>query len=121
VELPPADARPSGGNGIEEGQVNFRGARRVVGKVISLGIIEVKKPAKDPFQIYAITLRTSGNEEEQFRGYELEKHVASNGVVIGDTISLKRGRQQYWLIRAGVRTEKSRNIYDFEVLDRASR
>lgn len=118
---PPADARPSGTSGVEEGPVDFRGARRLVGKVIDLGVIEVKKPRKDPFQIYAITLRTSGGEEEQFRGYELEQHVDNNRVAIGDTISLKRGRQQFWVIRNNVRNEKSRNVYDFQVLDRARR
>ncbi|PNE59671.1 hypothetical protein A8H39_00535 [Paraburkholderia fungorum] len=118
---PPADARPSGENGVEEGQVDFRGARRVVGKVIGLGVIEVKKPKKDPFSIYAITLRTPDGEEEQFRGYELEQHVDNNRVAIGDTISLKRGRQQFWVIRNGVRNEKTRNIYDFQVMDRARR
>ncbi|MGF6603321.1 hypothetical protein P3T23_008075 [Paraburkholderia sp. GAS448] len=118
---PPADARPSGANGVEEGPVDFRGARRVVGKVVGLGAIEVKKPKKDPFEIYAITLRTSGGEEEQFRGYELEQHVDNHRVSIGDTISLKRGRQQFWVIRNGVRNEKTRNIYDFQVMDRARR
>lgn len=101
--------------------MDFRGARRVVGKVIALGVIEVKKPRKDPFEIYAITVRTNGGEEEQFRGYELEQHVDNNSVVMGDTISLKRGRQQFWVIRNGVRNEKSRNVYDFQVLDRARR
>ncbi len=118
---PLADARRSAADGVEEGPVDFRGARRVVGKVIALGVIEVKKPRKDPFEIYAITVRTNGGEEEQFRGYELEQHVDNNGVVMGDTISLKRGRQQFWVIRNGVRNEKSRNVYDFQVLDRARR
>jgi hypothetical protein len=118
---PPADARPSGENGVEEGPVDFRGARRVIGKVISLGVIEVKKPRKDPFEIYAITLRFKDGDEQQFRGYELEQHVEKNRVAIGDTIGLKRGRQQFWVIRNGIRNEKSRNIYDFQVVDRARR
>lgn len=118
---PPADARPSGENGVEEGPVDFRGARRVVGKVVALGVIEVKKPRKDPFEIYAITLRTSDGDEEQFRGYELEKHVQDNRVNYGDTVTLKRGRQQFWVIRNGIRKEKSRNIYDFQVVARARR
>lgn len=116
---PPADVRPSGENGVEEGPVDFRGARRVVGKVIGLGVIEVKKPRKDPFEIYAITVRTKDGDEQQFRGYELEQHVEKNRVAIGDTIGLKRGRQQFWVIRNGIRNEKSRNIYDFQVVDRA--
>lgn len=118
---PPAESRPSGENGVEEGPVDFRGARRVVGKVISLGVIEVKQPRKDPFEIYAITLRTKDGDEQQFRGYELEQHVEKNRVAVGDTIGLKRGRQQFWVIRNGIRNEKSRNIYDFQVVDRARR
>ena len=98
--------------------MDFRGARRAIGKVIGLGVSEVKKPRKEPFQIYAITLRTKDGDEEQFRGYELEQHVENHRVVIGDTIGLKRGRQQFWVTRDGVRNEKSRNIYDFQVLDR---
>ena len=118
---PLADASPSGANGVEEGPVDFRGARRVIGKVIGLGVIEVKKPRKDPFEIYAITVRTKDGDEQQFRGYELEQHVEKNRVAIGDTIGLKRGRQQFWVIHNGTRNEKSRNIYDFQVVDRARR
>lgn len=118
---PPASQPKSGLNGVEEGPPDFRGARRVTGTVVGLGIIEVKKPKKDPFEIYAITLRTREGDEEQFRGYELEKHVETNSVAVGDTISLKRGRQQFWQIRNGVRNEKLRNIYDFQVVNRARR
>ncbi|WP_321816987.1 MULTISPECIES: hypothetical protein [unclassified Paraburkholderia] len=108
-------------NGVEEGAPDFHGARRVTGMVVGFGIIEVKKPMKDPFEIYSITLRTGTGEEEQFRGYELEKHVKSNRVAVGDTISLKRGRQHFWQIRNGVRKEKLRNIYDFQVVNRGRR
>ncbi|VVE33690.1 hypothetical protein [Pandoraea terrigena] len=118
---PPVDVRPSGENGVEEGPVDFRGAHRVVGKVIGFGVVDVKKPKKDPFQIYAITMRTPSGEEAQFRGYELEQHVEKNRVAIGDTISLKRGRQQFWVTRNGVRNEKTRNIYEFQVVDRERR
>lgn len=118
---PPADVRPSGENGVEEGPVDFRGARRAVGKVISLGVIQHRKPKKEPFEIYAITLRTKDGDEQQFRGYELEQHVEKNRVAIGDTIGLKRGRQLFWVTRDGIRNEKSRNIYDFQVLERARR
>ncbi|UIF89403.1 hypothetical protein KAF44_29465 (plasmid) [Cupriavidus necator] len=89
--------------------------------MISLGVIKLKKPKKDPFEIYAITLRTKDGDEQQFRGYELEQHVEKNRVAIGDTIGLKRGRQQFWVTRNGIRNEKSRNIYDFQVVERARR
>lgn len=118
---PPAQVRPSGENGVEDGPVDFRGARRVVGEVISLGLVDVTKPKQDPFEIYAITLVTKDGEEHQFRGYELEQHVEKNRVVIGDVVGLKRGRQKFWQIRSGVRKEKSRNVYDFKVESRGRR
>ncbi|WP_176042948.1 hypothetical protein [Burkholderia stabilis] len=119
---PPLPAsRSTGADGVEEGPVDFRGARRAVGKVVALGVIEVRPEGKKPFQIYAITLKDENSDEQQFRGYELEKHVESNRVAIGDTVSLKRGRQEVWETRRGVKTLKQRNIYDFQVVARGRR
>ncbi|PRD96885.1 hypothetical protein [Burkholderia contaminans] len=118
---PLPDTRGSGGDELEEGPVDFRGARRAVGKVVTLGEVVVRPEKKKPYQIYAITLKDGNGDEQQFRGYELAQHVENNMVRLGDTISLKRGRQQFWVTRAGVRTGKQRNIYDFQVVDRARR
>ena len=66
-------------------------------------------------------VKDENSDEQQFRGYELEKHVESNRVAIGDTVSLKRGRQEVWETRRGVKTLKQRNIYDFQVVARGRR
>jgi len=66
--------------------VDFRGARRVVGKVIGLSVIEVKKSRSRE-----MAPSRSKRPRRTVQEYELEQHVENNGVAIGDTISLRRG------------------------------
>lgn len=112
---PLPDTRASGGDELEEGPVDFRGARRAVGKVVTLGEVVVRPEKKKPYQIYAITLKDGNGDEQQFRGYELAQHVENNMVRLGDTISLKRGRQQFWVTRAGSARESSATSMTFKL------
>lgn len=116
---PPADAQAR--SGWVEGEVSYRGQKRYVGTVISLGLT-LQTPKEGPqFEIFAIDIRTAEGEERQFRGYQLADFATQQHVRVGDTISLKRGVRIDTLRKAGGETKKKHvNHYDVHVTARGA-
>ncbi|WP_321935589.1 hypothetical protein [Paraburkholderia sp. J8-2] len=114
----PAGATTVDGGWVEE-EISYRGQKRHEGVVLRHGTTLQKPEKGEPFEIYAIDIRTKNGEELQFRGYQVEEFVKQHFVRAGDTITLKRGFQKAWRTKANGKTEhKTINHYDVHVVKR---
>ncbi len=132
-DLPPAQAIPAaaGGSGDRLAQppspvkmverehpVDWRGGVRFVGEVISAGIVQCHPVDKKPYKIFSMTLRSTDGETKEFRGVELNELVTKHFIRRGDVVSLKRGRQEFEVTEDGQTKSRTRNVYDFRLVNR---
>ena len=118
VARSPADAVAGQGTREKEMPVDWRGAKRFTGKIMTLGYVECHPDGEDPYDIFSLTLRSDTGESKDFRGVELADLATKYALKSGDVISLKRGRQDVVVTGGRVQKKRTRNVYDFQLQKR---